>query len=63
MLRQLAHNRPHRGSRARPGGLLYVVSGSGITNSMLANALEGASLDAVVAAGAAGVEVEVVAVG
>jgi len=34
-----------------------VIPGSGITSSMLAEALEGASLDAVVAAGAAGVEV------
>lgn len=34
-----------------------VVPGSGITSSMLAEALEWASLDAVVAAGAAGVEV------
>ena len=34
-----------------------VVPGSGISSSMLADALEGASLDAVVAAGAAGVEV------
>ena len=34
-----------------------VIPGSGITSSMLAEALEGASLDAVAAAGAAGVEV------
>jgi len=34
-----------------------VVPGSGITRAMLAEALEGASFDAVVAAGAAGVEV------